>query len=370
MDCEVVFMRKIIIFASSIVILMLICGCSTKTGYGNVDIPDIDTIKQVQEGALRLDVKDEYPKYRLKNLVEDLEKAPPVNETRKDIKKGKDYLSVGLVYEDGSKDMFYFFEQDEKWYFETQDGYLYGSAEFIREDCDVLPKSEVSPIVLITDNAASQKIELELMKKLDELDLRFLYARNVLLNVANRGFSENEAIKKVEKELEEYWINNRYASLHGYELSDEELENEIQERIKEHKETEYYKNTGEKLYKEYETTIEECLEKEKEFIRGSYLKNKILAEKKNEFYDGKDTVGKKVCKSWDEYYQTFVNEVMRPEIDKVSKKELEQIMTEARAFYDENNLDVFLEEINELKEFTVEMNDDVKISSDIENFEK
>ncbi len=349
-------MRKIIIFASSIEILMLICGCSTKRDYGNVDIPDIDTIKQVQEGSLRLDVKDEYPKYRLKNLVDDLEKASPVNETKKNIKKGKDYLSIGLVYEDGRKDMFYFFEQDGEWYFETQDGYLYGSAEFIKEDCDVLPKNEVSPIVLITDDEVAQKIELELMQKLDDLDLRYLYARNVLLNVVYRGFSEKEAIKKVEKELEEYWISNKYASLHGYELSDKELENEIQERIKAHKETEYYKNTGEKLYKEYETTIEECLEKEKELIRGTYFENKLLVEKKNEFYDGKDTIGEKICKSWEEYYQTFVNEVMWTEIDKDSKKELEQIMNGARAFYNENDLDVFREEIN----------DDVEISSDIE----
>ncbi len=167
-------------------------------------------------------------------------------------------------------------------------------------------------------------------------------------------FSEEQAIEKVERELEEYWISDKYASLHGYKLSNKKLEKEIEERIKVYKETEYYKNTGQNTYNEYGTTVEECLEKGKELIEGFYFKRKILVDNRNEFYDGKDTVGEKVCKSWEEYYQTFVNDVMRPEVEKSSMAEFEQIMDEARAFYSENNLDTFQEILNEAKEFTDE----------------
>ncbi len=65
--CGVIFMKKTIAFLGGIAISMIACGCKVKNDYGHVDIPDVEMIEQIQEGAIRLDVKEEYPKYRVKN---------------------------------------------------------------------------------------------------------------------------------------------------------------------------------------------------------------------------------------------------------------------------------------------------------------
>lgn len=57
---------------------------------------------------------------------------------------------------------------------------------------------------------------------------------------------------------------------------------------------------------------------------------------KKEFYDGKDTIGDKKCKSWEEYYRVFVEDVMIPEVEKEGMEEFEEMMEQAKDFYEAN----------------------------------
>jgi hypothetical protein len=54
-------------------------------------------------------------------------------DSQKQPERGDDFLSILLIYEDGHKDKFFFFEQDENWYMETGEGEVYGNAGFITD---------------------------------------------------------------------------------------------------------------------------------------------------------------------------------------------------------------------------------------------
>ena len=232
--------------------------------------------------------------------------------------------------------MFYFFQNGEDWYFETEDGRLYSDGDFVTEYMENCRKMTAPVLIALVGNESIHKVYFELMQELEPLDMRFLYVTEVMKNIKYKGYSEEKAIELVEQEAKDLWINNKYAEIQGYKLSDEKMAEAIELYAKPYKESEYYKNIGEQIYKDYGFTVEESIEKGRSLIEAAYFRNKIQMDRQNEFYDGKDTIGDKKCKSWEEYYRVFVEDVMIPEVEKEGMEEFEEMMEQAKEFYETN----------------------------------
>lgn len=96
--------RRLITFLSTLSICFLFSGCEKQENYGTVELPDMEKIEQIQLGSMRITVGEDYPQAKAEKLVSDLEKASPVNKKqRKDLDKGEDYWSVGVVEKNGEK---------------------------------------------------------------------------------------------------------------------------------------------------------------------------------------------------------------------------------------------------------------------------
>lgn len=329
--------KRLIIFFVAFSICFTLSGCEKQENYGPVELPDMKTVEQVQLGSMRMTVGEDYPKAKAERLVSDLEKASPVNKKqRKGLDKGEDYWSVGVVAKDGTKQMFYFFQKGENWYFETEDGRLYSDGDFVTEHMQSCQKMTAPVLIAMTGNEELHKIYFELMQELEPIDMRFLYVTDIMKKISYIGYSEEKAIELAEYEAKDLWINDKYAEMQGYKLSDEKMAEATELYAEKYKESEYYKNIGEQIYKDYGLTVEESIEKGRSLIQAAYFRNKIQVDRKNEFYDGKDTIGDKKCKSWEEYYRTFVEDVMIPEVEKEGMAEFEEMMEQAKDFYEAN----------------------------------
>lgn len=329
--------KRMITFLSALSICFIFSGCEKEENYGQVELPEMEKIEQVQLGSMRITVGEDYPQAKAEKLVSDLEKAPLVNKKqRKGLDKGKDYWSVGVVAKNGEKQMFYFFQNGEDWYFETEDGRLYSDGDFVTEHMESCQKMTAPVLIALVENEAIHKIYFELMQELEPIDMRFLYVTDVMKNIKYKGYSEEKAIELAEYEAKDLWINNKYAEMQGYKLSDEKLAEAVELYAGKYKERDYYKNIGEQIYKDYGLTVEESIEKGHSLIEAAYFRNKIQKDRKNEFYDGKDIMGDKKCRSWEEYYGAFVEDVMIPEVEKEGMEEFEEMMEQAKEFYEAN----------------------------------
>lgn len=329
--------KQVLTLFAAFSICFLFSGCEKEENYGQVELPDMGKIEQVQLGSMRMTVGEDYPQANAESLVSNLEKAPPVNKKqRKDLDKGGDYWSVGVVAKNGTKQMFYFFRKGEDWYFETEDGRLYSDGDFVTEHMESCQKMTAPVLIAMIGEEETHKIYFDLMKELEPIDLRFFYITDVMKNISYKGYSEEKAIELAEQEAKDLWINDKYAEMQGYQLSDKKLAEATELYAEQYKESEYYKNIGEQIYKDYGLTVEEGIEKGRSLIEAAYFRSKIQVDRKNEFYDGKDTIGDKQCKSWEEYYRVFVEEVMIPEVEKEGIEEFEETMKEAKAFYEAN----------------------------------
>lgn len=314
---------------------LLLTSCSNKEIQAKyIEIPEIDSIKQIQLNSMRLDIEEQYSKEKLTSLVKDLEEAPPVNDAEsKDLKRGEDYTPIGLIYKDGTKNMFYFFQKGDNWYLETEDGYFYEDAEFINDYCR--NGGELNPKVVAGMPVENLKLVLELQKDFDEtLDMRYFYVLGVRGNMKSQEISEEEAINFVEKDLWNDWALYRYALEQGYGFSDQKLELLINEYVEDYTNSEKYSDYRQ-IYETAGITVEECFEKYKEYIRAHMIMQQVYNARQKEFRDGKDTVGEKVCNNLDEYYTTFVTEVIEPEMKEKEWNNFQEKLEEARTYYSE-----------------------------------
>ena len=69
-------------------------------------------IVQYQLGTMRMDVRQE----ELEEILSGLETVTLADEeSQKSLQRGEDFLAILLIHEDGQKDIFHFFQENEKW---------------------------------------------------------------------------------------------------------------------------------------------------------------------------------------------------------------------------------------------------------------
>lgn len=170
--------KKIIIPVVLVIGLCLLLFWKSGEFYGQkVSIPNPEAISQVQLRTAKIS-REDYPSEKLDNLLKSIEDAVPVESGKnKRLERNDEFTSVLLIYEDGTKEKFFFFENDGKWYMETEQGILYENAEFIK-DYAVPQKTQESGPAVLTVNPEILEIYLTLLKE-NEISSRFYRAREL-----------------------------------------------------------------------------------------------------------------------------------------------------------------------------------------------
>lgn len=100
---------------------------------------------------------EEYKK--LSDFIENMEGAVPEKDQKKAPHRGEDYYTVSFIYEDETKDIFYFFPKGEKWYLETENGDVYGNADFILDYVDIDFNVDVKREIRIDKDVLKRTLE-------------------------------------------------------------------------------------------------------------------------------------------------------------------------------------------------------------------
>ena len=123
--------KKIITTAALCLSLCLFTGAKIENVKAEgIAIENPEDIVQYQLGTMRMDVQQE----QLDEILNGLETVTLADEkSQKSLTRGDDFLAILLIHEDGQKDIFHFFQENEKWYMQTGDGELYENVDFITD---------------------------------------------------------------------------------------------------------------------------------------------------------------------------------------------------------------------------------------------
>lgn len=138
--------RKIKYVALSMAMLLamsLFAGCQKESQklVPPIKIENSEQIRQIQLHTMESDVED-FSSEKLEELIKDLENTTPLEEeTSQSMTIPDDFLSILLIKEDGTKDIFSCFAENEKWYMEHNKNF-YSDADFIKKYITILTNSE------------------------------------------------------------------------------------------------------------------------------------------------------------------------------------------------------------------------------------
>lgn len=308
---------------------IILSGCnSDKTS--QIEIPE-EKIVKFQMGSISSKPED-YKKLS-SSLIEDMEEAVPEKDQKTAPHRGENYYPISFIYEDETKDIFYFFPKGEKWYLETENGDVYGNADFILDYVDIHFDDDVKREIRIDKDTL--KKSLEIGKDFKTYDTNFFFVNGVLNTMERTEDTEEEVISKVRKSGIKNQKIYEYAQKFGYEVSEKEVEKRIKKILEDFSEQEDYPEY-EAICKEYGTTFAECLEKSRDYIKEEMTRDALSLEKYKEFQNGKDKIKDKTYETSNEYYQAFLDEVVYTEVSDEDIASYLQKLDEAEAYYLEN----------------------------------
>ena len=94
------------------------------------------------------------------------------------------------------------------------------------------------------------------------------------------------------------------------------------------------------IYEEAGTRLQESLEKNRELIRIDKTIKKLYQKLQNDFRNGQTKVGNKDCKDVNEYYQIYVEDVVKSSIEETERNKLEKSLDDAERYYKENKAEL------------------------------
>lgn len=284
-------------------LFLLLFWKSSKFQQAKVSIENPEKISQIQLRTARI-LREAYSSTKLDNLLKCLEKTVPVeSEEKSGLERNEDFTSVLLIYEDGSKDKFFFFEDNGKWYMETDEGIFYENAEFIEDYAVPQKPQESSPAELLV-NEEILDIYLTLLKKHETVDVEF----EVLYHMAayeKAGFSKEDAILKTEQKLTERWKLFDYAKRNGFFLSEDEQNKLVEEYVSNIQAADNYEEYN-KICLQSGFSLEDIIRKMKVSILENEISSRFYHARELEFMEGNDTVNGQICENMNEYYKMFL----------------------------------------------------------------
>ena len=276
---------------------------------------DNDHISAIQLNVFR--IKDR--KSSFQKITDGLEQTAVPQNKADTIQKPEDYDVVSIIYKDGSKDIFYFFHQDDKWYLETPEGIVYQNADFITDVFESSEELEVQSVHI----REPYEWQLELEKETEKYDISFSFKLKVYYNINERAMTLEEAINDARQSIKTDIVLYQYALKEGYGLTEQEKQQALQEEIEQAKRAENYNEINEQ-YLAQGLTLEDSLKKQKESIAMSRATDKLYNAKYEEFRHGEDRIGDTVCENVTEYWNAFLMEELWPQMENYDFGELQK----------------------------------------------
>lgn len=313
-------------------ILLLISLCSILISCGRrespIQLPDADQVVIIQINLIKTDA-DKWGRKRIAKMIENLEAAVPLDRNAAEALKEEQLNStISLIYADGTRYNFYFFQSDDKWYVRTWEGAIYRNADFIT-DYILFGGGEGGTVLKEQPEEA-----LALAKAFDEPDLRFTFTF-LVLGKLRWAASEEDAISRIREEMKEDMILYQYARFAGCGLSEDEMDQILEERINLYENAENYKEI-EKDFEAAGITLREYYTKLKYYFRIQDTKQHLYSLKCEEFMYT-DRIGDKVCKNITEYWNTFLNDVVYPDMQGYDFSDFMKQLDMAEGFYRERH---------------------------------
>lgn len=202
-------MRKGIFLAG--IFMLMVSSWEVSGSTAGITIENPENIVKYQLGTVRAKVI----KKELEEILEGLESVVPVTPSE-ELERGDDFLSILLIYEDGRKDKFYFFEKENEWYMERGNGEFYRNADFITEIIHVVDVgADGTPFADISTGGIRSLVNQDQNDKLHE------YAKK-------EGFypTEQELTEETEKYIADFKESPNYeeyekiCDITGYEFED------------------------------------------------------------------------------------------------------------------------------------------------------
>ncbi|MDE7206819.1 MAG: hypothetical protein K2N90_06635, partial [Lachnospiraceae bacterium] len=264
----------------------------------------VENISAVQFNTARTKAKRNF-----QGFVDSVQNTVTAENKADSVQRADNYDVVSLIYEDGAKDIFYFFNQDNMWYLETPDGGQYKNADFITDYIERVDITE-SKTTFVQKPAVWQ---LELEKETEVFDTAFFFKELVYYNVNERGMAKEEAINDARKSMQTDRTLYQYALENGYGLTRQEMQLLLQEEIAQAKLAENYEEVS-ALYREQGLILEAYLENREEKLAVSKTIGNLYNAKYEEFRHGKDTIKGQICENVTEYWNAFLLEEVQPQM--------------------------------------------------------
>ncbi len=222
-----------------------------------------ETIVQLQLGTMRINVETS-GKQELEKVFDLLEEVTPAGEDMQEtLNRGEDFYGVLLIHEDGTKDKFYFFSQNDKWYMETEDGVFYENAEGLT---DIVHMEEADVTTSVPEETVQYLISCDRDRKMLE-----------------------------------------YARKEGFYPTEEELSEMTEVYIEDMEKAENYKENT-KLCEDHGISFAELIRNNNEFIIQLMVNSRFSEQRRIEYMEGQDTINGVTYSDYRDYEKAFLNE--------------------------------------------------------------
>ncbi len=324
-----------------ILLNMLAAGCEKTTVENTtpVKIENPENISQIQLHFIKHDVT-EYPSSKLDNFIKDLENTTPLSlKDAEQINAKEGSVFITLIYEDGTKDRFEFFKNNEKWYMEYNYRF-YTNADFWQKyigisdsgTSDSSVKIQGMPLELV-------RRYLELTEGLEEMDTKTEFLFSAACQQYNQECTKEETAAKTRESKIEKWKMYQAAASEGITISEDRLKEVMDIYISqvsqaEHFEDEQYFKDYQALLEEFHTNVEEVVYKSKDTFYYRQIQNELWMRRRNEFASGQDKINGVVYQNASEYYNAYMKEkVYTRSLDDNASKEFLKELDEAEKAY-------------------------------------
>lgn len=261
--------KKIITAAALCLSLCLFTGAKVENVKAEgIVIENPEDIVQYQLGTMRMDVRQE----QLDEILSGLETVTLTDEeSQKSITRGDDFLAILLIHEDGQKDIFHFFKENDNWYMQTGDGELYENADFITD-------------IIHVESADSEETAP---------------SGNTGLSITEEGLLRMIQTDKAEKLA-------AYAKKEGFYPTEEEIAEEMERYLSEYRKSPEYKERAKACeFAGYE--LEELLHSQNDFLVRIMVEQRFGEQRRIEYMEGTDTIDGVVYSDFNQYVNAFSN---------------------------------------------------------------
>lgn len=294
------------------VFIILLTGCARQT---DLQIPEISQVSAIQVNTLR---NDRVEGDRIEAFLKGMSEAAPVKEKESILARQEaNDIYVTFYYKEEQKelDTYRFFQADGEWYLEDREGMVYENAGCIEDYIEITEAGGNT-----TTNIILPSKQLILLGAETEYDIRYRFA----LLAESRGESMTMNQMKLEEIIYQYALEN------GYELSSEEQAEWIESRQAD--KAENYEE-AQAQYQEMGISLQEAIEGTRELEYQAAVRQKLYDAKYEEFRRGENRIGDTECGTVEEYWNTFIQNVIFPSMEEYDMTAFEAQAEEAEQYY-------------------------------------